>query len=381
MCRRSCRSGFCRTLFAITLIVSAVSGLNPDASAQQTTGALRSTRKYLVGAWYFAGWWRDPIPAQYVVVGRRDWRPLFPEREPVIGWYDDQQTLVDQEIDLAAGGGLDFFAFCYFTDRPTRYPGAEQNVNNGLRFFVTSPNKGRMRFIIGYVNDARHGITDPAEWNIQVDRWVSYFKDPQYLKIHGKPVFVILDVGQMDQQWGGHAQAKSAMDALRQKGTAAGLPGLLIGGGLPNPDAEGRQVRSFAKDGYDFFTAYSSAFRSLTPGEHSYSEELTSVPEIWAKFHLSPIPYMPVVISGYDHRPVSEGREPVYFVNRTPELFRQFLQKAKGFLDHDPRMSIEGQKMVLIYAWNELGEGGELIPTKAEGDIYLRQVDLVFGKR
>jgi hypothetical protein len=40
----------------------------------------------------------------------RDWRPLFPEREPVIGWYDDQQTLVDQEIDLAAGGGIDFFS-------------------------------------------------------------------------------------------------------------------------------------------------------------------------------------------------------------------------------------------------------------------------------
>jgi hypothetical protein len=61
-------------------------------------------------------------------------------------------------------------------------------------------------------------------------------------------------------------------------------------------------------------------------------------------------------------------------------LFQQFLQKARGFLDQEPRLRVEGQRMALIYAWNELGEGGELIPTKAEGDIYVRQVNAVFGK-
>jgi Glycosyltransferase WbsX len=382
MSRGSRRSRFCRSPLVSMLIVGGILGLIADASAQQAAAATRSAGKYLIGAWYFAGWWRDPIPAQYVVVGQRDWRPLFPEREPVIGWYDDRQELVDQEIDLAAAGGLDFFAFTYFTDRDdARYPGARQNVNNGLRFFLASPKKSRMRFCIGYVNNARYGIRDAAEWNVHVDRWLTYFKDPQYLQINGKPVFVVVDVGQMDQQWGGHAQAKRALDTLRQKAAAAGLPGLLVGGGLPNPDPQGAQARSFAKDGYDFFTAYSGAFNSLPGGEHSYSEELARAPAIWAKFELSPIPYMPVVSYGYDHRPIREAREPVYFVNRSPELFRQLLEKAKGFLDRNPRMSIAGQRMVVIYAWNELGEGGALIPTKAEGDIYLRQVDAVFGKR
>ncbi len=86
-----------------------------------------------------------------------------------------------------------------------------------------------MRFAVAYVNDSRYGITSPTEWNLTTDQWVSYFKDPQYLNIDGKPVFVLLDVGQMTQQWGGHAQAKSALDILRQKAAAAGFPGLLIG--------------------------------------------------------------------------------------------------------------------------------------------------------
>jgi hypothetical protein len=246
---------------------------------------------------------------------------------------------------------------------------------------LTPPKKSRMRFVVAYVNDVRFGIKDAAEWKIHVDRWVSYFKDPQYLKIHGKPVFVILDVGQMTQQWGGHAQAKAAIDTLRQKSAEGGFPGLLVGGGFPNPDAAGQQVRGFAKDGYDFYTGYNFPFRTLSVGEHAYSEILMGMPEVWAKFRLSPIPYMPVVVSGYDHRPLSPGAEAVYLSNRTPALFQQHLRDAKAFLDRDAKMSIEGQKMMIIYAWNELGEGGELIPTKAEGDAYLRQVGLALGKR
>jgi hypothetical protein len=51
---------------------------------------------------------------------------------------------------------------------------------------------------------------------------------------------------------------------------------------------------------------------------------------------------------------------------------------AKNFLDCNAAMRIENQKMLMIYAWNEIGEGGELIPTRAEGDSYLRQIKQVF---
>jgi hypothetical protein len=110
------------------------------------------------------------------------------------------------------------------------------------------------------------------------------------------------------------------------------------------------------------------------------------MPEMrWAKFLDQPpeatVPYVPVVIQGFDRRPVEKTDE-AHFVGKTPELFAQQLQKAKAFVDDHSSMQLPsstgGQRMVVIYAWNEIGEGGILIPNKDEGDTYLQQVGEVF---
>ena len=341
--------------------------------------------KYLVGAYYFAGWWRDPVPAHYLN-GDEDWRELYPERQPAIGWYDDRQKLVDAEIELAAEGGLDFFVFDYFikTDQdPPKFPGANANNNNGLKFFLTSRNKSLMRFAVIYVNVAPHSIeNNPTEWDFYTDKWVRLFQDHQYLKIDGKPVFFIIGAKNMEDQWG-QENVQDVLQILRDKAASAGFPEILIGGGLPTPNRQ--NVPRFAAEGYDFFTAYSAAFELETPGEHQYEELLNLLPDTWNKFltFSSPIPYAPVIVQGWDRRPLLKLGE-AYYVNKTPRLFREQLRLARDFVDDNPSMRLPsrrgGQRMVVIYAWNEIGEGGELIPTKRERDVYLRQVGRVFGK-
>ena len=67
---------------------------------------------YLVGVYYFAGWWRDP-PNKWITRGV-DWRPQYPGRVPILGEYNDQDTM-DKEIIAAADHGVDFFQILWYS--------------------------------------------------------------------------------------------------------------------------------------------------------------------------------------------------------------------------------------------------------------------------
>ena len=100
-----------------------------------------SPRDYLVGVYYFAGWWQKS-PNKWTTAGH-DWRPDYPGRIPTLGQYNDQQTM-DQEILAAANHGVDFFQILWY---PNGGP-----LNEGLRLFLASTNSGRMKFTIEFVN-------------------------------------------------------------------------------------------------------------------------------------------------------------------------------------------------------------------------------------
>ena len=336
--------------------------------------------EYVIGTYYFAGWWRNPGPGHYLN-GDSDWRPSFPEREPAIGWYDDAQCLVDQEIVLASLGGITFFTFDFFTDRPDapNFPGSQANNNNGLRFFLTSANKHLMKFALMYSNAPRFEITTTAEWDYYCDLWVSYFQDPQYLKINGKPVFIIEGGTAIQSQFGSLAGGQQAFLTFRQKAQAVGFPDILIGSGIHKPLTPDGQIQKSVKLGYNFATAYAGNYDSLPDGANNYDTLLTVLPDVWNVFKQSnKIAYAPITVQGHDLRSILTFDKP-YFINKTPALFNQQLQLAKNFIDANPSLWIDGTtKMVMINAWNELSSGAYLTPTLVDGDAYLSQINQVF---
>lgn len=334
--------------------------------------------EYLTGAYYKSWWWRNPLTIHYKT-GIIDWRPNYPQREPAVGWFSDEQCIIDSEIALAALGKLDFFTFDFYTSRSNQSPGALENNNNGLRFFITSENKRLMNFTIAYMNHGVYPITTQEEWDSYIDLWITYFQDPQYLKINGKPVFIIPWALNFRQQWGGTAGAQQALLYFRQKVILAGFPDLLIGGGIPQPAAAVSNIGIVAAIGFNFLTAYNADYTSLAAGAHNYNVLLSLLPATWNLFkQYSPIPYAPITVQGYDQRPSQVSSLP-YLINKTPELFAQQLQLAKDFLDQNPTMLIETKGMIMINAWNEIGLDGALTPTLANGNSYLKQVKNVFG--
>jgi hypothetical protein len=92
----------------------------------------------LVGVNYFPGWWR-PLPNKWHNAQGQDWRPRFPDRIPLLGEYNDQQTM-NREIKAAAAGGMDFFSILWYYNPPghEREPHVAM-TEAGLTNFIASP--------------------------------------------------------------------------------------------------------------------------------------------------------------------------------------------------------------------------------------------------
>jgi hypothetical protein len=115
----------------------------------------------LVGVSYFSGWW-EPLPNKWHDREGRDWREHYPERVPLLGEYNTQDT-VDKEIIAAAEHGVDFFAFLWYCVEvgAHREPNARY-LNRGLERFLASPEAHRLRFIVEYVNHPPFTIEERA---------------------------------------------------------------------------------------------------------------------------------------------------------------------------------------------------------------------------
>src|ERR687885_2077555 len=108
----ACRVVVVAALAIVLSLALASRGPAPRVSAPQRVlhhSPAAAYRHYEVGAYYFSGWSHGP---------NNNITPLLTDHmqaaEPLIGWYDDSQSVVDQSIDMAANSGIDFFAFDWY---------------------------------------------------------------------------------------------------------------------------------------------------------------------------------------------------------------------------------------------------------------------------
>jgi hypothetical protein len=98
---------------------------------------------------------------------------------------------------------------------------------------------------------------------------------------------------------------------------------------------------------------------------------------IWSQGTLkSPVPFIPVSMTGWDPRPWDE-REPntndLMWFSRSPQEVTTFVNDAISWTESNPQLRAEpspGPPIVLLEAWNELGEGSFLTPTVGNGTSY-----------
>jgi hypothetical protein len=346
------------SLFVVLFLIA-----NPvqiDAASSGTTSPA------MVGAYYFGGW----TPALPHVTEKL--RTEFADREPVWGWYDDDPATMRREIDYAADGGLSFFSFCWYW---TAHEPQSASLNNSLNFYLQAPNRDRLKFCLMVANHGGFAI-GPADWPAVTAQWVALFRQPTYLRVEGKPLLVIFAPDALVKAFGGLPPLRKALDDLRAQAIKAGLPGVTIAGCI-NPDW--KKIAWFPEAGFDVMTAYSyhSALPARPGRAQAFADTIPAHETIWNRVsRLSPLPYIPAVTTGWDRRPW-EGdpahkvvKAAVYYPDRTPAEVGALVHEAVRWVDQHSERAVP-ERVVVLYAWNELGEGGFIAPTKAQGTAYL----------
>ncbi len=331
---------------------------------------MASDKDYLVGVYYFAGWWPE-TPNKWAPYGP-DWRADYPERIPISGQYNDQKTM-NREIIAASAHDVDFFQILWY---PNGGP-----LNEGLRTFLASPEAHRMKFTIEYVNHPPFDLKTDAEWEAACREWCAAMKHPSYLRVGGRPVFKVHGADFFFQQNGNdNTKVKTRLDVFRRIAKEEGLPKPLISGGVM-PGGVSLSERSTP---YDFVTTYMD-MPSLPQKAEPYPYELLikHAEDGWVRYaEKSSKPYVPYVPSGWDPRPWKDPRPSFALPNR--EEWTDALRRVKIALDKYPNLGVPvkggRQKMLLIYAWNEFGEGGIVAPTRGDGDMKLEAIREVFGR-
>jgi hypothetical protein len=312
-------------------------GLFPMKNA--VTGETEAAKpRATVGAYYFDGWsgknsnaekaeWAKDAPTHLT----KRMLDEFPGREPVWGWRDDKLEIMERQIDLAADHGINFFAFCWY------FRNTQKEVDNDpkhtcLKLFLEARNNNRMQFCLLVANHEGAFIGGPENWKKAAEYWMPYLKHKQHVRVDGKPLILIFNPKD---------SSKEGLDILQAAAKENGLPGVAFAAcGKGDP-----------KTGYALRTYY-----NIVPGYASGSEK-HAYPEL-IQAHQK---------AGWDKRPW-EGPTGLnqklgwYFPDRTPEAFGQFVRSAVDWMDKNPKQATK-ERLMLIYAWNELGEGGYIAPT------------------
>lgn len=338
----------------------------------------------LVGVSYFAGWWK-PLPNKWNYDPEAgDWRPEFPERVPLLGEYNDQETM-DREIVAAAEHGVDFFLILWYYNGPGDTQEREPNarcLNEGVKTFVRSREAHRMRFAIEYCNHPPYEVRTQEDWSHCVKMWLDAMRHPSYLRVGGRLVF---KVHSWYRFWGENRKdpesCRARLAFLRDEARKLALGELVIGCGVGAGEAIG--AGHPAAEGFEFTGTYMDLPPlARTAADHPY-EKLCELSRSSRELHAKDkIPYLPYLGAGFHAEPWPDER--ARFFMPTREEWVQELRRVKLDLDRRENLGLpladgRRRKAFSIYAWNEFGEGGFVAPTKGEGYMKLQAIREVFG--
>ena len=341
----------------------------PTAAASQTRAR--------VGAFYFDGWSTPLTNFHFNGLLNGDYKG----REPFSGWQDDNDCAVERQLAWAHNFGIDFFVFDWYFNAAVNEPG--DNLNSALQITHSLPDRHGMQYAIQYVSGAPF-VVGPADWASAVDEWVSYMTDPEYLRINGEPALFIINVGELRQDFGSAAGVADALQQLRTAAQAKGLPGVYVVGGFGVPEGTIGQeslddgFNIAGSDGYDAVAFYNYPFAPPpVNGMLPFSMLADAGHWTWdqARLH-SPVPFIPTAVAGWDPRPPNQP-EPVtgklVWYSRTPQEVSALLEDSITWVQANPTLRPEPSSappLVIIEAWNELGEDSLVVPTAGDGTSY-----------
>jgi hypothetical protein len=353
-------------------------------------------------------WWGEGFTEWTNV---RKAKPLFkghyqPHLPGELGYYDLRKPEVrEAQAQMARNAGIE--AFCYY-----HYWFAGRRLLERPFNEVLASRKPDFPFCLCWANHTWTGVWYGAPNRILIEQTYpgaednrkhfealkEAFKDPRYLQVDGRPVFVIYapkelpNPGEFIRQW-------------RQLAAQNGMPGIYFIAHLVNVESDW----DYRLHGFDSCVIVGThKFSTLSMWELAFSSpnghasHPPSVPYlaaardpfrgamrhgIWRRYralqgkffnmnhyrHIRPFllddckeDAFPCVIPNWDNTPRSDVRGSVLHES-TPELFRLHLRQALDLVQNRR----PDERLVFVKSWNEWAEGNYLEPDQRYGHAYL----------
>jgi Glycosyltransferase WbsX len=397
---------FIKRAWLVLLAVVVSSGFAGELPAGLSRARSEDVPQYMVGAFYFGSfdataagiidgtrevynrrgdWWggvvdfygREPgIPKD-----DRGWTGDWSGLKPAIGYYDDSSTeVLEKQIRQASDAGLGFFSFYWYPSLET--PGGEA-LAGALHTFLKARNRELLKFNITIYS---HPWNDdfaigPANAEMAADRIVSYFAEPNYLRLpDGRPVLALGDYRNVRSASGEKCVDKACLLSAAEHFIALIKRRAVAKIGI----APFIEIQAGAT-GWDEVAGV-DATTCLTPpvtieGGTRYPDLDASVfrPLVSKSRVVSPC-----MLVNFDERPrqdilIKDRSKIRYLIGKTRHKFRNNLLAAKQFSELQfSRAANPAARIIYLYAWNEWHEGGVIEPNIATGSEDLETVSEVF---
>lgn len=328
-------------------------------------------------AWWGKGFteWTNTAKARPMFRGH--YQPHIPSD---LGFYDLRvpETRV-QQAKMAAAYGIE--GFCYY-----HYWFAGRRILERPFNEVVASSSPDFPFCLCWANQTWSGIWHGVPNKILIEQTypgeadhrahfatlLPAFRDPRYILVGGKPVFIIYQALELPDVSG-------TLRLWRAMADEAGLPGLHIVAYSLSPD---EILPSFGYDAivhsHDFKRTQlrndwrdpllklrqKINYRFGAPHVHDYAD----LAAIQMTAEGSDTNYR-CVVHAWDNTPRS-GRNGVAYKNPDPELFRQVLGAAVKATANRPM----DERLIFLKSWNEWAEGNHLEPDLRYGTAYLQVI-------
>lgn len=329
-------------------------------------------------------WW-EPGFTEWTNVTKA--KPLFPgHHQPnlptELGFYDLRVPETrEKQADLAREHGIEGFCYWHY------WFGNGKRILDKIFKEVLKSGKPDFPFCIAWANETWKGVWHGLDNQILAEQTypgvedytahfyelLPAFKDPRYIKVNNKPIFVIYKAFDIPD-------VKVFLDLWNTLAKENGLEGFYFVGHL----FDFRKYQEILDLGLDAVNVVrmNEVQRLLPKPKLGLKEKLeyklknysTNIPKYEYSDAIKVLlgeesrqnKVIPTLFPNWDHSPRSKGKTLVLH-DSTPELFRQHVKDALDLIKDKP----EEERIIFIKSWNEWAEGNYLEPDRRYGRKYL----------
>ena len=348
----------------------------------------------IIAAHYYAAW---KYGAAEVHEGFNDLAEQFPDRTPLMGYYDEENPEVcDWEIKWAVEHGINCFIHCWYRKKDNY--GKPVTINDlrcghGLHEAMFNARYQQfMKFAIMFEATAKWGGTDERDMieNLMPFWTETYFKRGNYLLIDNKPVLFVFNQNRLACEcFQSQESQRETFDKCREYAKQHGFDGMIFAVCDTTPTRESHEQMLLR--GYDFRFGYSSGYLPLQDYCDNEDEIVKKQCDILKRqLEIDNQRFIPTPSCFRDTTPRRTERwlekypyynfscEKIWYLS--PEKYREVLLKMKEICDALPQ-DAWARKIIMIDNWNEWDEGHFVAPSHKYGFKFLQAIREVFTQR